>query len=125
MATVYSSAMENYKKGNYRQALSAFRNSLELGNERSAYGLALCMHFGRGMFVDKSSAKQLIDGYLDRIRGMAEGGDGEACQVMGLYYYEGVFAERNLPLAESWFARGAEAGDSDCKVYLKELKDRR
>lgn len=81
--SVYSKAMALYNEKKYVEALSAFRNSLELGNDKSAYGLALCMKLGNGMFVDERSAKLLIDGYLERIEKCAREGDSEAQQVMG------------------------------------------
>lgn len=121
--SVYTKAMNFYREGNYVNALSAFRNSLELGNEKSAYGLAVCMYLGNGMFVDKSSAKQLIDGYLPRIEKYAEDGDSEAQQVLGLYYSSGYFVPPEREKAAQWFRRAAEQGDEDAKNYLMELEE--
>ena len=122
MPYTFTQAMDFYKSGDYVHAASAFRNSLELGDERCAYGLALCMHFGSGLtFSDVSSAKQLIDGYLCRIREYAENGDGEACLIMGLYYSNSIFAPPDIPAAQSWLRRGAAAGDGECAALLKEL----
>ena len=119
--TVYSEAMKMYDEGDYVHALSAFRNSLELGNERSAYGLALCMYHGHGMFVDKSSARQLVEGYFPRIAAYAERGDAEAQQVLGLYYSDGVFAERDGERAREWLSKPAAQGHRPSKMLLKRL----
>ena len=121
MSTVYSTAMRLYEQGDYVHALSSFRNALELGNERCAYGLALCMYFGNGMFVDKSSAKQLIDDYLPRIEAYAAAGDTEAQQVLGLYYSNGIFVPAERERALYWLGQAAGKGDERSARVLNEL----
>ncbi len=122
MPYTFTQAMDFYERGDYVHAASAFRNSLELGDERCAYGLALCLLTGHGLtFSDKSSAQQLIDGYLPRIADYARGGDGEACRVMGMYYSSGCFAVPDRGEARRWFALGARAGDDICARLLGSL----
>lgn len=120
--SVYTKAMALYNEKKYMEALSAFRNSLELGNDKSAYGLALCMKLGNGMFVDERSAKLLIDGYLERIEKCAREGDSEAQQVMGLYYADGLFAPVDREKAAFWLEKSAAQGDKYSRRRLKELK---
>ncbi len=123
MPYTFTQAMKFYDDGDYIHAASAFRNSLELGDERCAYGLALCLHTGRGLtFNDPSSARQLIEGYLPRIRAYAEGGDGEACRVLGLYFSQGVLISPDLSAARNWLRLGAEAGDDKCASLLANMR---
>lgn len=108
MPYTFTQAMKFYREGDYLHAASAFRNSLELGDERCAYGLALCMHTGNGLtFVDKASAKQLIDGYLSRITAYAEGGDAEACFILAEYWSKGIFVPPDAQRAEQWYKKFA------------------
>ena len=77
-----------------------------LGCREATYNLGICYHHGFGVEADLQKAFEL---YL----ASAEGGYGKGMELVGRFYNQGIYVERDRPRAEFWLNKALQSDDPD------------
>ena len=90
--------------------------SHEMGHVEATYNLGICYHYGFGTDVDLAKAFEL---YLES----ANAGYGKGMELVGRFYNQGIYVERNRSQAEYWLQKAMSCADPDAvDEAKKELK---
>ena len=90
--------------------------SHEMGHVEATYNLGICYHYGFGTDVDLAKAFEL---YLKS----ANAGYGKGMELVGRFYNQGIYVERNRSQAEYWLQKAMSSADPDAVGEAKkELK---
>ncbi len=77
-----------------------------LGHIEAAYNLGICYHYGYGVKTDLAQAYAL---YLES----ANAGYGKGIELMGRFYNQGIYVQKDRALAEMWLNRAIATGEPD------------
>ena len=84
----------------------------DLGHIEAAYNLGICHHYGFGTDIDLAKA---FDMYLES----ANRGYGKGMELVGRFYNQGIYVERDRKLAEHWLLKAAESSDPEAAEEAK------
>lgn len=87
-------------------AVKLLTKAHELGHVEATYNLGICYHYGYGTAVDLAKAYEL---YLES----AHGGYGKGMELVGRFYNEGLYVEKDRKQAEYWLRKAMESADPD------------
>ena len=78
----------------------------EMGHVEATYNLGICYHYGFGTDVDLEKAFEL---YLKS----ANAGYGKGIELVGRFYNQGIYVEKNRSQAEYWLNKAINSSDPD------------
>lgn len=87
-------------------AVKLLTKAHELGHVEATYNLGICYHYGYGTAVDLAKAYEL---YLES----AKLGYGKGMELVGRFYNEGLYVEKDRKQAEYWLRKAMESADPD------------
>lgn len=91
--------------------------SHEMGHVEATYNLGICYHYGFGTDVDLGKAFEL---YLKS----ANAGYGKGMELVGRFYNQGIYVEKNRSQAEYWLHKAINSSDSDAVDEAKKELER-
>lgn len=100
-----------YQKGDYANALSAYRHDAKRGDPHALLGLCRMYEEGNGVGENDKLAFQYC-------MQSARLGDMTAQKRLGVMYYKGAGVARNMKEARFWFHQAALSNDPDALYYL-------
>ena len=93
-------------------AVTLLARARELGSVEAAYNLGICYHYGYGTAVDLARAYNL---YLES----ANGGYGKGMELVGRFFHQGIYVEKDQKKAEFWLGKAMESGDPEAEVEAR------
>lgn len=91
--------------------------SHEMGHVEATYNLGICYHYGFGTDVDLRKAFEL---YLES----ANAGYGKGMELVGRFYNQGIYVEKNRSQAEYWLRKAMSSSDPDAVNEAKKELER-
>lgn len=91
--------------------------SHEMGHVEATYNLGICYHYGFGTDVDLAKAFEL---YLES----ANAGYGKGMELVGRFYNQGIYVEKNHSQAEYWLQKAMSSSDPDAVEEAKKEIER-
>ncbi len=89
----------------------------EMGHVEATYNLGICYHYGFGTDVDLEKAFEL---YLKS----ANAGYGKGMELVGRFYNQGIYVEKNRSQAEYWLNKAINSSDPDAVDEAKKELER-
>ena len=89
----------------------------EMGHVEATYNLGICYHYGFGTDVDLEKAFEL---YLKS----ANAGYGKGIELVGSFYNQGIYVEKNRSQAEYWLNKAINSSDPDAVDEAKKELER-
>lgn len=89
----------------------------EMGHVEATYNLGICYHYGFGTDVDLEKAFEL---YLKS----ANAGYGKGIELVGRFYNQGIYVEKNRGQAEYWLNKAINSSDPDAVNEAKKELER-
>lgn len=89
----------------------------EMGHVEATYNLGICYHYGFGTDVDLEKAFEL---YLKS----ANAGYGKGIELVGRFYNQGIYVEKNRSQAEYWLNKAINSSDPDAVDEAKKELER-
>lgn len=89
----------------------------EMGHVEATYNLGICYHYGFGTDVDLEKAFEL---YLKS----ANAGYGKGMELVGRFYNQGIYVEKNRSQAEYWLNKTINSSDPDAVDEAKKELER-
>ena len=89
----------------------------EMGHVEATYNLGICYHNGFGTDVDLEKAFEL---YLKS----ANAGYGKGIELVGRFYNQGIYVEKNRSQAEYWLNKAINSSDPDAVDEAKKELER-
>lgn len=89
----------------------------EMGHVEATYNLGICYHYGFGTDVDLEKAFEL---YLES----ANAGYGKGIELVGRFYNQGIYVEKNRSQAEYWLNKAINSSDPDAVDEAKKELER-
>lgn len=93
-------------------ALKLLTQAHDLGHAEATYNLGICYHYGYGTAADLEKAFRL---YLES----AQGGYGKGMELVGRFYNQGIYVEKDRAQAELWLRRAMDSGDPEAAEEAK------
>ena len=93
-------------------ALKLLTQAHDMGHVEATYNLGICYHYGYGTKEDLAKAYEL---YLES----ANGGYGKGMELVGRFYNQGIYVEKNRKPAEFWLQKAKESTDSEAVEEAK------
>ena len=91
--------------------------SHEMGHVEATYNLGICYHYGFGTDVDLEKA---FERYLES----ANAGYGKGMELVGRFYNQGIYVEKNRRQAEYWLQKAMSSSDPDAVNEAKKELER-
>lgn len=91
--------------------------SHEMGHVEATYNLGICYHCGFGTDVDLEKA---FERYLES----ANAGYGKGMELVGRFYNQGIYVEKNRRQAEYWLQKAMSSSDPDAVNEAKKELER-
>lgn len=110
----FSSAKEAYSKGDYRTALTGFKNGAQQGNTEAQLLLAKVYADGRGIQQDYNEAFKWYKRAAEHQNPIAE-------YAVGKSYGEGQGVPKDASEAVKWLRLASEHGNGDASFYLGDI----
>ena len=98
-------------------ALRLLTQAYDLGHVEATYNLGICYHYGYGTSIDLAKAYEL---YLES----ANDGYGKGMELVGRFYNQGIYVERDRKQAEYWLQKAMNSSDPDAVEEAKKEMER-
>ncbi len=113
-----------YKYGNElyanRKCEEAYKHFLQYADTdvKCAYGVARAYKWGDGVDKDEQKANQMFEDLYPQLLQLATDGDAEAQSIIGNYYSNGYFVDKDKKQAFEWYTKSAEQGNAIAQYNL-------
>lgn len=91
----YTQARELHENKNYETALQLYQQGIKNDDEKCWYGYAILLKNGYAIEKDYDKAMQILEEHFEAIQSLASNGDAAALRIVGFYYHNGWFVEKD------------------------------
>ena len=103
-ANDFDSAMEEYNKSNYTEAMKLFQKSCDSGNNDGCNNIGLLYIQGKGVNQDYSKA-------IEQFQKACDGGNGSGCFNLGIIYEKGKGVNQDYTKAIEVYKKACDNGN--------------
>ncbi len=115
--TLWKLGNELYANGKCEEAYKHFLQYADT-DVKCAYGVARAYKWGYGVDKDEQKANQMFEDLYPQLLQLANDGDAEAQNIMGNYYSNGYFVDKDKKQAFEWYTKSAEQGYASAQYNL-------
>ncbi len=112
---LYRQGLEEFHKGDYREAKRLFEEALEGQIPEAYFGLGSLYYAGKGTARNLAKAKELLTG-------ACELGDSEGCLILALLYYDEGRSDQDLETMVRLLEQACESGIDDACRRLEYVR---